>query len=50
MRISNRLFGTSLMFGVVTEKARLHANSFIDLLGEDRNGWALSHKGHLFHG
>lgn len=49
IRVSERVFGTSLMFGVATSRARLHANSFLNLLGEDQHGWALSHKGYLFH-
>lgn len=38
------------MFGVGTAEARLHANKFINMLGEDSNGWGLSHKGLLWHG
>lgn len=34
-----------MMFGIGTRKARLHVNSFTNLLGEDENGWGLSHKG-----
>ena len=37
------------MFGIATKQARLHANTFRNLLGEDGNGWGLSHKGDLFH-
>lgn len=37
------------MFGIGTDDARLHANKFINLLGEDANGWGLSHKGLLWH-
>lgn len=37
------------MFGVGTGEVRLHANKFINLLGEDSNGWGLSHKGLLWH-
>lgn len=40
----------SMMFGVGTKEARLHANKFINMLGEDSNGWGLSHKGLLWHG
>ncbi|XP_052868040.1 SPRY domain-containing SOCS box protein 3-like [Anopheles cruzii] len=39
-----------MMFGIGTKKARLHVNMFTNLLGEDRNGWGLSHKGLLWHG
>lgn len=38
------------MFGIGTRKARLHVNSFTNLLGEDDNGWGLSHKGLTWHG
>lgn len=38
------------MFGIGTDEARLHADKFINLLGEDANGWGLSHKGLLWHG
>ena len=39
-----------MMFGIGTKKARLHVNAFTNLLGEDKNGWGLSHKGLLWHG
>uniref|UniRef100_A0A182JCG0 SPRY domain-containing SOCS box protein 3 n=1 Tax=Anopheles atroparvus TaxID=41427 RepID=A0A182JCG0_ANOAO len=48
--LTQRVFGTSMMFGIGTKKARLHVNMFTNLLGEDRNGWGLSHKGLLWHG
>lgn len=38
------------MFGVGTKDARLHADKFINMLGEDTNSWGLSHKGCLWHG
>ncbi|XP_067006832.1 SPRY domain-containing SOCS box protein 3 [Anabrus simplex] len=50
LRISQRIFGTSMMFGVGTRRARLHVDAFLNLLGEDENGWGLSHKGLLWHG
>jgi SPRY domain-containing SOCS box protein 3 len=50
LHLSRRIFGTSMMFGVGTQSARLHADSFTNLLGEDKNGWGLSHKGLLWHG
>lgn len=37
------------MFGIGTKAARLHVNSFTNLLGEDKNGWGLSHKGLIWH-
>ncbi|KAL8560727.1 hypothetical protein ACOMHN_046410 [Nucella lapillus] len=49
IQISNRLFGTSMMFGVATRKACLHMGSFCNLLGKDRHSWALSHKGLAWH-
>lgn len=45
LKISPRIFGTSIMFGVGTQQTRLYANSFINLLGEDLQSWGLSHKG-----
>ncbi|XP_047000997.1 SPRY domain-containing SOCS box protein 3 [Schistocerca americana] len=50
LRVSHRVFGTSMMFGVGTRRARLHVDAFKNLLGEDENGWGLSHKGLLWHG
>ena len=34
IHVGNRVFGTSLMFGVSTKKARLHANEFTNMLGK----------------
>lgn len=39
-----------MMFGIGTEKAKLHADCFKNMLGEDYNGWGLSHKGLIWHG
>ncbi|KAK3730700.1 hypothetical protein RRG08_041480 [Elysia crispata] len=50
IHVGNRVFGTSLMFGVSTKKARLHANEFTNMLGEDDQGWGLSHRGRVYHG
>ncbi|XP_044743096.1 SPRY domain-containing SOCS box protein 3 [Chrysoperla carnea] len=50
LKVSQRVFGTSMMFGIGTRKARLHADSFVNLLGEDKHSWGLSHKGLLWHG
>lgn len=33
-----------MMFGIGTADVRLHVNKFINMLGEDENGWGLSHK------
>lgn len=49
LRLSRRIFGTSMMFGIGTRMARLHADAFTNLLGEDKEGWGLSHKGQLWH-
>ena len=37
------------MFGIASKKARIHADTFTNLLGEDENSWALSHKGVIWH-
>lgn len=34
VRLSHRIFGTSMMVGIGTANARLHADRFINLLGE----------------
>ncbi|KAG5892247.1 hypothetical protein JTB14_014617 [Gonioctena quinquepunctata] len=49
LHLSRRIFGTSMMFGIGTRKARLHADSFTNLLGKDNQGWGLSHKGLIWH-
>ncbi|KAI8125688.1 hypothetical protein FF38_09456 [Lucilia cuprina] len=49
LHVSQRIFGTSIMFGIGTRRARLHANSFRNILGENEHGWGLSHKGVLWH-
>lgn len=49
IRVSQRIFGTSMMFGIGTNKARLHVDAFVNLLGEDQHSWGLSHKGLLWH-
>lgn len=43
--VSQRVFGTSIMFGIGTRSCRLHANAFRNMLGENEHGWGLSHKG-----
>jgi len=47
--VSKRIFGTSMMFGIGTKKARLHVDAFVNMLGEDENSWGLSHKGLVWH-
>ncbi|XP_055836473.1 SPRY domain-containing SOCS box protein 3 [Episyrphus balteatus] len=49
LHVTQRVFGTSIMFGIGTKHARLHANSFRNMLGENEHGWGLSHKGVLWH-
>jgi SPRY domain-containing SOCS box protein 3 len=49
IHISQRIFGTSMMFGIGTKNARLHVDSFVNLLGEDCESWGLSHKGLIWH-
>ena len=49
INLSNRIFGTSMMFGVGTQLARLHVYDFVNLLGENSHSWGLSHKGVLCH-
>jgi SPRY domain-containing SOCS box protein 3 len=33
VRLSHRIFGTSMMVGIGTKQARLHADRFVNLLG-----------------
>ena len=47
--ILERVFGTSMMTGIATKQARVHVDTFKDLLGEDKNSWGLNHKGFLWH-
>lgn len=49
LHVSERIFGTSIMFGIGTGEARLHATYFRNMLGENEHGWGLSHKGVLWH-
>lgn len=37
------------MFGLCTLDQQLHANDYCNLIGLDRNGWSLSHKGSIWH-
>lgn len=39
-----------MMFGIGTADVRLQVDKFINMLGEDEQGWGLSHKGLLWHG
>lgn len=49
IRISQRLFGTSMMFGIGTSRARVHVDAFLNLLGEDQHSMGLSHKGQAWY-
>ena len=49
IKVSQRIFGTSMMFGIGTKSARLHVDAFVNMLGEDAHSWGLSHKGLLWH-
>merc|ERR1712038_1033481 len=49
LNISERVFGTSMMFGIGTRRARLHVDAFVNMLGEEETSWGLSHKGLLWH-
>ena len=49
VNVSQRIFGTSMMFGVGTRRARLHVDAFVNMLGEEEASWGLSHKGLLWH-
>ena len=49
IQVTDRLFGTSMMFGVATRNCAVHADSFVNLIGTDCHGWGLSHKGILWH-
>lgn len=46
---TNLLYGTSIMFGIGTEKARQNAPiEFLDLLGEDDQSYGLSYDGNIY--
>lgn len=50
VQVSQRIFGTSMMFGIGTKNACLHRDVFTNMIGEDLNSWGLSHKGLIWHG
>ncbi|CAF1174781.1 unnamed protein product, partial [Adineta ricciae] len=43
------VYGTSIMFGIATNKQQLTSSSFTNLIGSDEHGWGLSHRGLLWH-
>ncbi|XP_065206660.1 SPRY domain-containing SOCS box protein 3-like [Planococcus citri] len=47
--IPKGICGTSMMFGIGTERSRLGSPDYINLIGEDERSWGLSHKGFLCH-
>ncbi|XP_027201938.2 SPRY domain-containing SOCS box protein SP555 [Dermatophagoides pteronyssinus] len=47
--LKDRIFGTSMMIGLTTSKAKLYSDSYINLIGENKFGWGLSHKGLVWH-
>lgn len=49
LRTTEKVYGTSIMFGVGTKKVKLHTNAFVHMLGQDRDSWGLSHNGSLWH-
>ena len=42
------ILDSSMMFGIGTKRARLHVDSFVNMLGEDEQSWGLSHKGYIW--
>ena len=51
VKVTEPLYGTSVMFGYGTEETRLHYDNFdyVNLIGKDANSWGLSHKGTIWH-
>lgn len=45
----NKVYGTSVMFGLCTKDQQLHLDEYRNLIGLDKNGWSLSHKGLIWH-
>lgn len=37
--LKDKIYGTSMMIGLTTSNARLHSNSYMNLIGEDSYGW-----------
>lgn len=37
--LKDRIFGTSMMIGLTTSKAKLYSDSYINLIGENKFGW-----------
>lgn len=47
--VYDKTYGTSVMFGLCTKEQSMHVNDYCNLIGLDRNGWSLSHKGLIWH-
>ena len=43
IHINDQVFGTSIMFGIGTKKAKLYSESYVDLIGDNIQSWGLSH-------
>ena len=49
IHVNEKVYRTSIMFGIGTGKTKLHADRYVNLLGENNQSWGLSHKGFLWH-
>lgn len=49
IEVLDKAYGTSVMFGVCTKEQKLHVDDYCNLVGLDREGWSLSHKGLIWH-
>lgn len=49
LKVFDKAYGTSVMFGVCTKQQLVHATDYCNLVGLDRTGWSLSHKGLVWH-
>lgn len=47
--VFNKVYGTSVMFGLCTKQQRMDLYDYRNLIGLDENGWSLSHKGSIWH-
>ena len=51
VNLTHEIFGTSMVFGIGTEKLRHGIESdYVKMLGEDLNSWGLSNNGLTYHG
>lgn len=49
LETTRRTIGTSVMFGIAKKEARTCHHSYVDLMGNDTNSWAMSHRGYICH-